>query len=107
MTEVIPERAVAPNAIIDFIVAQGTNARILGGQALVQFSEHFWRLTLRINQTIQLLPRLRVASWNRLRADCNVVAHRRMTQDILVPFPPQVPMSGYRTMRIGPLSVVR
>ena len=52
MAKVIPEGTVTPNAIIDFIVVQGTNARILGRQALVQFSEHFWRLPLRINQTI-------------------------------------------------------
>jgi hypothetical protein len=83
MAKVIPEGAVAPNAIVHFIVAQGTYAWILGGQTVVQFSEHFWRLTLRLNKSIQFLPRLSVIGWNRLKADCDVVAEICLPRDLI------------------------
>ena|SRR5882762_36665 len=72
--------SIAPYSIIDFIVAQGADARILRCQTVVQFSDHFWWFALRINESIDGLPSLLVTDWNRLSADCDVVAHRPALQ---------------------------
>jgi hypothetical protein len=75
MTEIVPQGAVAPNAVVDFVVAQSANARIPCSELVVQVSENLWHRTLGFDEAIENLPRGLVLGRNRRHANGNVIAH--------------------------------